>query len=534
MKGGMRAGTGRRPTRIAGFLIWWPMFVLGLMLPATGCTRTATPMPSDVPPPEELPSPQATSFTSAAPAEAYGQSPAPPDVDAPPEFSDLGTPSSGSFPFEGVLGYHLRAALDYAERRLRVGMQVHYTNQTAGDQHALPLVVEANRRAGVFHLLDVQEGDGHRIASFELEADRLILSLVPPLASGDQLDFSVDYALEIPSMSGPLGDSGRQINFGDWYPFVPPMDKAGEWLIRRPAAVGEHLAYTRADHMVDIQIRNAPQSVLLASSGECDAIEGGFRCRLPAGRDFAWTVSPEYELLGGSAGEIKISIYVFPEHRAAGQAALQAVGQAIDLYGETFGPYPRPEFSVVESSFPDGMEYDGLVFVGGEYFRYYAGGPDSYLTTISVHEVSHQWWHAIVANDQAMEPWLDEALATYSEALFYERVYPDLVDWWWNFRVQGFEPEGWVDGSIYDHHTFRSYVNAVYLRGALFLGDLRASLGDPAFETFLQTYLQEQGGRVASGADFFAALPEGFAARLPRLIAPYFQRPASEYIGQSN
>ncbi len=489
-------------------------------------------MVADAPSLEELPPPQATPLASAAPTDVHPQLSPSPEIDAPPEWSDLGRPSSGSFPFEGALGYHLRAALDFAERRLRVTMQVRYTNQTAGVQDALPLVVEANRRAGVFHLIDVQEAKGSRIAAFDLEADRLDLSFAPPLASGESLEFSVDYALEIPSTAGPLGDSGRQINLGDWYPFVPPYDKTGEWLIRRPAAVGEHLAYARADHMVDIQIRNAPQSVVLAASGICEELEGGFRCRLPAGRDFAWTVSQEYEVLRSNAGEVEISMYVFPEHRAAGQAALQAVAQAIELYGDSFGSYPRPQFSVVESSFPDGMEYDGLVFVGGEYFRYYTGGPDSYLTAISVHETSHQWWHAMVANDQAMEPWLDEALATYSEILFYERVYPELADWWWNFRVQAFEPEGWVDSSIYDHRTFRSYVNAVYLRGSLFLRDLRARLGEPAFDTFLRRYAQEQGGRVASAADLFAVLPEGFAARLPRLMAPYFQRPAGDYIDQ--
>jgi aminopeptidase N len=95
---------------------------------------------------------------------------------------------------------------------------------------------------------------------------------------------------------------------------------------------------------------------------------------------------------------------------------------------------------VVEAGFADGMEYDGLYFLGREYFAAYDGTPQNYLTALAAHETAHQWWYGLVGNDQALEPWLDEALCTYSELLFYEAVYPDLVDWWWTFRVNRFQP----------------------------------------------------------------------------------------------
>lgn len=33
------------------------------------------------------------------------------------------------------------------------------------------------------------------------------------------------------------------------------------------------------------------------------------------------------------------------------------------------------------------------------------------------HEVAHQWFYGLVGDDQARDPWLDEAFATYAEAL---------------------------------------------------------------------------------------------------------------------
>jgi hypothetical protein len=53
-----------------------------------------------------------------------------------------------------------------------------------------------------------------------------------------------------------------------------------------------------------------------------------------------------------------------------------------------------------------------------------------------------------------MEPWLDEALSIYSELLYYERYYADLVDWWWDFRVRRFHPVGWLKSTTYDHSGF--------------------------------------------------------------------------------
>lgn len=511
--------------------IRWLALGLCVALSAAGCAGNArTPAPPSSPLPGGQRPTEIVSPPAGPPFEPSPESKPTLDLNAPNSFDQPETPVPGSFPFQGALGYHLRVTLDHVEYVLQVSEHVHFVNETGEQLDSLPLVVEANRRAGVFHLIEVQEVGEARIVDITLEADRLNLSLTPPLAPEKGLDFFIAYTLDLPGAADPLGYSSRQVSFGDWYPFVPAQDAHGEWIMHRPAAVGEHLVYPRADYLVDIQIRDAPENLILAASGAADPVGDGFRCRLAAGRDFAWTVSAEYAVLRGTVGEVGVAIYVFPEHQESGKAALEAVLGAMQVYGESFGPYRRPGFSVVESEFPDGMEYDGLVFVGGEYFRYYGGGPDSYLTAISVHETSHQWWHAAVANDPALEPWLDEALATYSEALYYEHEYPEWLDWWWNFRVQSFEPGGWVDSSIYDHRTFRSYVDAVYLRGALFLRDLRREMGDPAFEIFLRDYLLEGEGRVVSGADFFAGLPEAYFVREPEWMAPYFQRTLNDYL----
>jgi aminopeptidase N len=153
-----------------------------------------------------------------------------------------------------------------------------------------------------------------------------------------------------------------------------------------------------------------------------------------------------------------------------------------------------------------------LYFQSRGFFDTYTGSQDSYLISIAVHETAHQWWYAQVANDQALEPWLDEALCTFSELVYYDALYPAMVDWWWATRVNYYQPEGVIDRSIYGFREYTdqylNYRNATYLQGAKFLARLRDSLGDEIFFAFLREYASRYQGEIVTGDDFFSLLGE--------------------------
>jgi aminopeptidase N len=178
--------------------------------------------------------------------------------------------------------------------------------------------------------------------------------------------------------------------------------------------------------------------------------------------------------------------------------------------------------TIIESDFPDGMEYDGLFFLNQSYFTYYSGTPSSGLCALSAHETAHQWWYRVVSNNQALEPWMDEALCTYSELLFYEYYHPELVDWWWQYRIDDFNPGGWVDSTIYTTSDYRPYVNAVYLRGVRFLDGLRAEIGKEALLNALHQYAEAFQNNSASSLDLLQKLGPS-----PDLLQQYFSSPPS-------
>ena len=115
------------------------------------------------------------------------------------------------------------------------------------------------------------------------------------------------------------------------------------------------------------------------------------------------------------------------------------------------------------------------------------------------------------------------SLATYSERIYYESVYPDLVAWWWEFRYFEFLKPGYVDTAIYDGGGQRPYWDKVYLTGARFLEDLRARVGDELFFGFLRDYYTQYLGKRATGTDFFRVLYEYTSADISDLLAKYFK-----------
>jgi hypothetical protein len=82
--------------------------------------------------------------------------------------------------------------------------------------------------------------------------------------------------------------------------------------------------------------------------------------------------------------------------------------EALRHYSQTYGRYRWRTFTLVAQSdlVNEGIEYPTLAFVG-------RGSIEKYVVH---HETAHQWFYSLVGNDQALDPWLDEALATWSQA----------------------------------------------------------------------------------------------------------------------
>jgi hypothetical protein len=443
--------------------------------------------------------------------------------------SETPTPSVPQPP-QPLSQYTLSATLDYDAHTLTTEEEIAYVNHTGATLSELLLLVEPNRYPGGFTLASVSWKDGEPVAGYALAGVELRVPLREPLPPDGTTTLSLSFTLVVPNQNAPYGYTARQTNLGDWYPYVPPYVSDGGWLVREDAFYGEHLAYDVASFEVEIRLTNptaasgvpltiAASSERLPENGEEDL----YRYRHSPARNFVWTISDQYKVNEAKAGDFTVKSYTFPSHPLADGPALEETVKALTLFDELYAPYPHATLSVVEADFLDGMEFDGLIFLSHAFYDFYTGDQKSNLTIIAAHEVAHQWWYGLVGNDQAMEPWLDEALATFSELYFYENVYPDLAAWYWENRVTVHAPQGWIDSKIYDVGGFYPYRDAVYLRGAMFLRDLRDLMGAEAFLDFLHDYLQQYSYRQVTADDFFALLSEHTQADLSGLLGTYFE-----------
>ncbi len=404
--------------------------------------------------------------------------------------------------------YDLQVALFPRARRAEVSERIIYTNRHSAALSELVLVVPPNRFEGSFSLRGIRWAGQDAPPPYRLSGPLLTVSLPQPLETGSTVGLQIDYQIILPESAGAFGSTPRQLNFGDWYPFVAAISPDGTWLAFPPAPLGEYSVNDLSDFKVSVDLRQEGGWQLAGSA--IPRQQGSlWSFELTNARSFSWSAGLEMVTLVQQFGEITLSAFVFAEHADAGEMALYHMSRAIEVFSSLFTPYAHPSLTLIETTMNDGMEYDGMFFLGSGFFKDYQQGIiANNLMVLTVHETAHQWWYARVGSDPYNEPWMDEALCTFSELLFMERVYPDLVNWWWQFRVNYFGPAGYVNLPVNAYGSFRQYVNAVYLNGVNFLDELRYRAGDEDFLRFLKEYARRFDGRRATGADFRALLEE--------------------------
>jgi hypothetical protein len=185
----------------------------------------------------------------------------------------------------------------------------------------------------------------------------------------------------------------------------------------------------------------------------------------------------------------------------------QRIVAALEAHSRRYGPYPWSAYSVAITP----------VLTGGiEYPMHVMQGPGSVGRSTS-HEVAHQWFYALVGNDQGRDPWLDEGLASWAEARFegtvagfVARDIPAVA------RGRAGAPMTYWD------QNYSAYYRGVYVQPVQAL----ARLGAPeAVDAALRTYVAAQSYRVARPADLVSVLLAAFPAGRP-VLAQYGLLPA--------
>jgi hypothetical protein len=428
--------------------------------------------------------------------------------------------------------YRIRATLDTTlvsgsnddPMTLTVHEEAAYPNLSHEPIQELVLQLEPSWRWDLFQLQGISCDRASQENPPTIHDGQLHIPLRSALQPGESVSLSLDFQRKVAKENTLLGWNDYQIVLGDWYAFFPLYREGQGWLAHPPGKVGEYLTFPYADFEIDFD-SPGDSGYQLAASGIPDTDSSPWHFQF-TGRSFAIALTKQ-SLFRRASGSVEVLAYAQPKYESQGNSVADTASQALALYSERYGDYPHVRLTVLESELPDGMEFDGLVFLNPALFSEYTGDAKDYLTAITAHETAHQWWYGRVGNDQAVDPWLDEAFATYSELSFYEKYHPSLTDWWWYIRVNRYPSDDCVDGSIYDFSTFRSYVDAVYLRGVTMLYVLRLRMGNSAFMDSLREIQTAGMGGYNTPQDVFAIFQSRSTQPLSDIWKQYLCHPPS-------
>jgi hypothetical protein len=311
---------------------------------------------------------------------------------------------------------------------------------------------------------------------------------VPP-AKGKGVDVHVPWMLTLP---GPARDriarEGDAVRLGSFFPILPWEPGFG-W--QTDPATGEFAEASTAP-VADFDLTvTVPSGLSVLASGVPD--RPGHWTAL-AMRDVALSVGRFVTATGTAMAPdpVQVTVGVQQGITETPDRYLTRVVQVLEDFGRRYGPYPWPAFSLaITPNVGGGIEYPGHVMQS----------PGT-LGVITPHEVAHQWFYALVGNDQGRDPWLDEGLASWGEAR-YEDTLGD-------FLAETIPPG--AAGHLGEPMTYWARQPSLYSPGVYTQGvQALAALGPPDLvDCALRTYVAVFAYRIARPADLVSALRATF------------------------
>lgn len=365
----------------------------------------------------------------------------------------------------------------------------------------------------------------NKALKFHIEGTVLEVDLETPIPPNSSAIFRMEFTSQVPLQirrSGRNSEEGIDYSMSQWYPKMAEYDTRGWHAI--PYVAREFYA-PWGDFNVSITI---DKDYILGGTGivknpeavgyryaekTSDASDDKLTWEFEAKNvhDFVWAADRDYvhEIRESENGFKVHFLYQEQEDAKMWADAIDYTMKAFPYIQENFGEYPYPQFSVIQGG-DGGMEYPMATLIT-------SGRSISSLVSVIIHELMHQWYYGILANNESYASWMDEGFTEYAEmytkAFIYNSkgrdheffnpiasAYVSYVIW----AKTGFEEPM---NTHSDHFgTNNAYVISAYTKGKVTLQQLKYVIGKENVEKGLLKYYDEWKYKHPWPDDFFRVM----------------------------
>lgn len=354
----------------------------------------------------------------------------------------------------------------------------------------------------------IQPDDGNR-------EDRTLAAfrLPEPVPPDGKVTLRIGFTVKLPQVFARMGVAGDFVMAGQWYPKVAVYEPAGV----RGGSEGwnMHQYHGNSEFYGDFGLYSVridvPESHLVAATGfqtRPAEVRGGrkiYHFYAEDVHDFAWAASPRFVFAERSFSApgvpgVRIKLYLDPLHRDLEERYMHAAKSALALLGKWYGEYPYPTLTIVvppaSGNGAGGMEYPTLVTAAAARSAH----PGYELERTLLHEIAHQYWYGMVANNEFEEAWLDEGFASYTEDKLMAAIYGVLPNTTLEASYMT-HPEP-LRRFSWQYATQSRYAENVYTRAKLVLVAMERMVGEKTMNAVLRTYFQKNRFRHPTADDF--------------------------------